>query len=86
MEESTDNSYGHPIDLSQYSASADPSADMEKVLIAESEIEIGDKLASGCFGSVYRGTWNGKLVAIKQMKNETNVEAEKLFKEARIMK
>jgi len=33
----------------------------------DEEIELGEMLGSGAFGSVYRGTWNGRPVAIKMM-------------------
>lgn len=33
----------------------------------DEEIELGEMLGSGAFGSVYRGSWNGRPVAIKMM-------------------
>ncbi|KAJ8297441.1 LOW QUALITY PROTEIN: hypothetical protein KUTeg_023972 [Tegillarca granosa] len=40
----------------------------DKYEIDPNEIEIGEQLGAGCFGTVHKGKWRGYVVAVKMMK------------------
>lgn len=48
------------------------------------DVELGELLSSGNFGSVYHGKWQGTEVALKKLKNSDQIE--ELKKEILILK
>ncbi|XP_025085386.1 tyrosine-protein kinase TXK-like isoform X2 [Pomacea canaliculata] len=48
------------------------------------DLEIGEQLGAGCFGSVHKGSFRGQVVAVKRMKEHTMSE-EAFKEEARTM-
>ncbi|KAL5012838.1 hypothetical protein ScPMuIL_011389 [Solemya velum] len=55
-----------------------------KYEVDRSELEIGEELGSGCFGSVFKGKWRGQIVAVKMMK-ERAMSEDSFIEEARTM-
>ncbi|KAL3878493.1 hypothetical protein ACJMK2_030838 [Sinanodonta woodiana] len=52
--------------------------------INRDELEIFEMLGAGCFGTVHKGTWKGRVVAVKMTKENTMSE-ESFIEEARTM-
>ncbi|KAK3099157.1 hypothetical protein FSP39_000263 [Pinctada imbricata] len=48
------------------------------------EIDIGEQLGAGCFGTVHEGKWRGKKVAVKMMK-ENSMSDDGFIEEAKTM-
>lgn len=48
-------------------SSSSPASTPIPVLIKEEEIKLGEEISSGAFGTVYKGKYKGKTVAIKQI-------------------
>eukprot|EP00727_Mastigamoeba_balamuthi_P006829 m51a1_g2767 putative tyrosine (836) ;mRNA; r:999894-1003775 len=49
------------------------------------ELEVGTLVGEGSFGTVFRGTWRGNTVAIKQLRNAGDLNAKELLREIEVM-
>jgi serine/threonine protein kinase len=50
------------------------------LMLAQDDIKTGKRLGCGGFGAVYRGTWQGKPVAIKELREKAIPDPQQFMK------